>query len=130
VVPIRLEVIAHTLEGLGTCTTCQLVLAEAGVGQPKAEQALAEFPPEWQADVRRLSEWIGDLARRYGEGIQIRIIDPQSPAGLLKSLRFRVRHYPTWIVEGHDPIAGWDREALETAIRRRGGSEVTLDGHI
>jgi hypothetical protein len=114
--PIRLEVIAPTFQGLGICSVCELVLAEAEVGENPYERELAEYPEEWQEEVRRLSDWVYDLAGRYGDQILIKVIDPQSPEGLFKSLRHRVRHYPTWIVNGKQRIAGWDREALEAAL--------------
>ena len=113
---VRLEVIAHTFEGLGICTACELVLSEAGVGEHPSERALDEYPEEWQDEFRRLTDWVYDLAGRYGDRILIKVIDPQSPEGLFKSLRYRVRHYPTWIVNGKTRIVGWDRPALEAAL--------------
>jgi hypothetical protein len=116
--PMRLEVIAPTFEGLGICTACELVMAEAKVGQHPAERALDEYPQEWQDDIYRLTDWVYDLAERYGEDILIKVIDPQSPEGLVKSLRYRVRRYPTWIVDGKAQVVGWDRQALEAALQR------------
>lgn len=114
--PVRLEVIAPTFQGLGLCTSCELILSEAGVAENPAERVLDEYPPEWQEEVRRLTNWVSALAGRYGDRISIKVIDPQSPEGLLKSLRYRVRHYPTWIVEGKVRAVGWDRRALEAAL--------------
>lgn len=114
--PTRLEVIAPTFEGLGICSVCELVLAEAEVGKSPLERGLSEYPEDWQADVRRLADWVYDFSDRYGDQILIKVIDPQSPEGLLKSLRHWVRRYPTWIVNGRHRIVGWDREALEAAL--------------
>jgi len=116
--PICLEVIAPTFQGLGICTACELVAAGATVGEHPAERALDEYPPEWQDEVHRLADWVYDLAERYGEGLLIKVIDPQSPRGLVKSLRYRVRRYPTWIVDGKTRVVGWDRQALEAALQR------------
>ncbi len=121
--PVRLEVIAPSLEGLGICTSCELVLSEAGVGPSPRERDLDQYPQDWQKDCQLVSDWVYDLAGRYGERILIKVIDPQSPAGLLKSLRYRVRRYPTWLVEGGTRIVGWDREALDRAI------EYALEAH-
>jgi hypothetical protein len=121
--PIRLEVIAPTFEGLGMCTACELVLSEAGVGQHPAERALDEYPQEWQDDYERLSNWVYDLAERYGDGILIKVIDPQSPEGLLKSLRYWIHHYPTWVVNGKKKVVGWDRSALESALEQVTGGQ-------
>jgi hypothetical protein len=116
--PLRLEVIAPTFQGLGMCTACELVVAEAGVGEHPAERALDEYPQEWQDNVHRLADWVHDLAECYSEGILIKVIDPQSLEGLVKSLRYRVRQYPTWIVDGRTRVVGWDRQALEAALQR------------
>lgn len=116
--PVRLEVIAHTLQGFGMCTACELVLSEAEMGKHPSRRALDEYPQEWQDDYRRLTDWVYDLAERYGDGILIKVIDPQSPEGLLKSLRYRVRRYPTWIVAGQVQVVGWDRPALEAALQQ------------
>lgn len=124
--PIRLQVIAPTFGGLGICTSCELVLGEAGVGSPPAQRAMEEYPPEWQKDARRLTDWVYDLAGRYGERILIKVIDPQSPGGLLQSLRYRVRRYPTWIVDGATRIVGWDRDGLEAALHQAAAKK----GHV
>jgi hypothetical protein len=100
------------------CTACELVVAEAGVGEHPAERALDEYPQEWQDNVHRLADWVHDLDECYSEGILIKVIDPQSPEGLVKSLRYRVRQYPTWIVDGRTRVVGWDRQALEAALQR------------
>ena len=115
---VRLEVIAHTFQGMGICTACELVMADASLGPRPMERALDEYPPDWQEDWQRLTQWVYDLIDRYGERIAIKVIDPQSPEGLLKSLRYRVRRYPTWVVDGRTRVVGWDREALDAALSR------------
>lgn len=116
--PVRLEVVAHTFEGMGVCPACELVLSEAGVGESPALRGLDEVPLEWQEEYQRLTEWVYSLADRYGNRIQIKVIEPQSPEGLFKSLRYKVRRYPTWIVNGKERIVGWDRHALESALNQ------------
>jgi hypothetical protein len=114
--PVRLEVIAPTFQGLGLCTSCELVLAQARVGENPAERALDEYPSEWQDDYRRLTDWVYDLAGRYGDQILIKVIDPQSPEGLVKSLRYRIRRYPTFVIDGKTRIVGWKRERLDEML--------------
>jgi hypothetical protein len=114
--PIRLEVVAPTFQGLGICSACELVLSEASLGEHPAKRGLDEYPQEWLDDYRQLTDWVYDLAERYGEQIVIKVIDPQSAEGLLKSLRYRVRRYPTWIVNGKTRVVGWNRQALEAAL--------------
>ncbi len=114
--PVRLEVIAPTLEGLGLCTSCELILAEAGVGERPHERALDEYPQEWQDECRQLADWVYELAARYSGRVLIKVIDPRSPEGLVKSLRYGVRRYPTFIVAGQKKVVGWDRERLEATL--------------
>ena len=78
---------------------------------------MQEYPPELLQDHVRLSDWVAELSKRYGRGIQIRVIDPQSGLGFFKCLRHRVRRYPTFIVNGKAKYTGWDRAALETLLR-------------
>jgi len=86
------------------------------MGENPATRAFEEYPQEWQDDYRRLTEWVYGLASRYGNRLQIKVIDPQSFEGLLKSLRYRVRRYPTFVIEGKTRVVGWQREQLETAL--------------
>jgi hypothetical protein len=52
--PLRVEVITSTVQRLGLCSTGDLFLGEAGVADNPAQQALAEYPQEWQEEYRRL----------------------------------------------------------------------------
>jgi hypothetical protein len=113
-----LEVFAPTFEGIGICTSCELVLGEAGVGQNPAERALDEYPQEWQDEYRRLTDWVYDLAGRYGDRIRIKVVDPQSLEGMVKSVRYWVRRYPTFVIERRDRVVGWERESLEAALEK------------
>lgn len=114
--PVHLEVIAPSFQGLGICTSCELVLSQTSVGGNLRERALHDYPEEWQEDCRRLTDWVYDLAGRYGKRILIKVIDPQSPEGLLKSLRYRVRRYPTFVVDGKGKVVGWQQQKLEAAL--------------
>ena len=114
---VRLEVIAHAFQGMGICTACELVMADARLGQRPIKRALDEYPPEWQEEWRHLTEWVYDLIEHHGDRITIKVIDPQSLEGFFKSLRYRVRRYPTWVVDGRTRVVGWDREALEAALK-------------
>jgi hypothetical protein len=70
-------------------------------------------------DHHRLSALVVELINQFKDGIIIHVIDPQSLRGIYKSLRYRVRKYPSFIVDGKDIVIGWNRAALEQAIRAR-----------
>ena len=58
-----------------------------------------------------------ELCSRYGDRLLIRVIDPQSGLGLYKCLRYWVRRYPAFIIEGRKQYVGWDREELEAVLQ-------------
>jgi len=74
------------------------------------------YPPEVREEAGRLAAWLQDLSTRYGEQLRIHIIDPQSPEGLFKSLRYWVRRYPTFIINRRTKYTGWDPAALERLL--------------
>ncbi|MCX6029899.1 MAG: hypothetical protein NT169_11445 [Chloroflexi bacterium] len=115
--PVLIDVIAPVPEGWGLCQSCEMLLAQADLGQAPPERGLDELPPEWQADFRRLSALIFDLADRYRDCVLIRVYDPRSLGGLVKALRHGARRYPTFIVAGRTKVVGWDEAALERAVQ-------------
>lgn len=121
--PVQIEVIAPVLQGYGLCKTCELLLDKADLDGGPVARVLDEYPQDWVEDYRRLSDWLADLSARYGERILIKVIDPQSLVGFFKCLRYRVRRYPAFIIEGQKRLIGWDRETLETALQ----SQVAAD---
>lgn len=120
--PVQLDVISPIPEGWGICLSCEMLMARANLGQAPYERGLDEYPPEWQEEFQRLSDMVYSLAGRYGNNILIRIWDPRSLQGLVKSIRYGVRRYPTFIVEGREKIADWDAEKLEQVILAAGAT--------
>jgi hypothetical protein len=114
---IRLEVLSLVPTSYNQCSHCETMYDRAGIGVRVHEQILEEYPPDLLQDHVRLSFWVEELAKRYGPDIQIRVIDPQSGLGFYKCLRHRVRHYPTFIVNGRAKYTGWDKGALEALLQ-------------
>jgi hypothetical protein len=126
----QLTIIAPLLEGQGLCAGCELILSEAGVGGTPTGRAPEEYPAESLADYRRLLEWVSALATRYGDRLSIKVIDPHSAAGLVASLRHRVRRYPTFIVGSRARIVGWQRGPLEAALDEALAATVAAQGEL
>ena len=80
------------------------------------EQILNDYPQDLLEDHYRLSALVVELVNRFKDGIVIHVIDPQSLLGIFKSLRYWVRKYPTFIIDGQEKITGWDRAALDRAL--------------
>ena len=118
---VHVDVISPIPEGWGICLSCEMLMAHANLDQAPHERGLDEYPPEWQEEFQRLSDVVMNLSDRYQDSILIQIWDPRSLQGLMKSIRYWVRRYPTFIVEGQDKVTGWDVEQLEQYIMNAGG---------
>jgi hypothetical protein len=118
---VHVDVISPLPEGWGICLSCEMLMARANLDQAPHERGLDEYPPEWQAEFQRLSDVVLDLSTRYQDNILIQIWDPRSLQGLMKSIRYWVRRYPTFIVEGREKVTGWNVEQLEQQIVAAGG---------
>ncbi len=116
---VSVQVIAPVLTNFFHCMHCERVFDQAGIGRQVHQEELEQYPEDAKQEAARLANWLFDLAHRYDDQIHIRVIDPQSPEGLFKSLRYWVRKYPTFIVDGHEKVTGWDQATLDTILQAR-----------
>jgi hypothetical protein len=116
---VSVQVIAPVLTNFFHCMHCEQVFDRAGIGQQVHQEELEQYPKEVRQEAARLTDWLLDLSHHYGDLIHIRVIDPQSPEGLLKSVRYGVRKYPTFIVEGREKVVGWDQATLDAILQAR-----------
>jgi hypothetical protein len=114
---IHVEILSLVPTSYRQCPHCETLYGRSGIGEKVQQEITQEYPPDLLQDHIRLSEWVMELAGRYGPNIQIRVIDPQSGLGFFKCLRYRVRRYPTFIVNGKAKYTGWDKAALETLLQ-------------
>ena len=117
---VRLEVIAPLVLGLKHCQQCTPYLDDAGISDRILQDELNSVPDNVWQDYTRLSGLVRELAGRYGAQLRITLVDPRSPMGFWKSLRYWVRRYPTFIVNGRQKHVGWDRDALERLLKASG----------
>jgi hypothetical protein len=96
------------------------MMVRANLGKAPYERGLEEYPTEWQEDFQRLSDLVLELAARHGENILIRIWDPRSLQGMFKSIRYGVRRYPTFVINGQEKVTGLDAALLEQVLRSQG----------
>jgi len=116
---MSVEVIAPVLTDLPHCSHCEVIFAQTAVGPQVHREVLDQYPHDLKQDFERLSDWLIDLAHRYGDALRIRVIDPQSIEGFVKSVRHWVRGYPAFIVAGHKEYVGWDKDALDRVLQAR-----------
>jgi len=111
--PISLEIVTRVLTTFDHCRHCEIFFDEAGLDKKFHQKEVNEYPPDLKEEFAKLSDWIRELTRLYKHRLLIRLIDAQSFLGIYKSLRHRIRKYPTFIVEGKETYAGWDKNQLE-----------------
>ncbi len=90
--------------------------AGLGIGDKVHNEEINEYPEELREEYLRLSEWVRGAYKTYGCQVWIKVIDPQSMVGLWKHIRYGVRKYPTFILNGEERFSGWD--AAEQTLRR------------
>jgi hypothetical protein len=115
--PVSVEVIAPVLSDLRHCEHCEIIFGQTEVGQQVHREELDEYPQDLKEDFERLSAWLIELAHRYGDTLRIKLIDPQSFEGFLKSVRHWVRRYPAFIVAGRKEHVGWDKAVLDRVLQ-------------
>jgi len=116
---VSVQVIAPVLTNFFHCMHCEQVFDQAGIGRQVHQEELDQYPEDIKEEASRLASLLLDLSQRYGNQIHIQVIDPQSPEGLFKSMRYWVRKYPTFIVNGHEKVVGWDQAALDALLKAR-----------
>jgi hypothetical protein len=116
--PILLEIVTKVISTFGQCRRCKILFDEAGFDQKVHQKEMDEYPADLKEESVKLSDWIRELNGLYKHRLSIKLIDVQSPLGIYKSLRYRIRTYPTFIVEGKETFAGWDKSRLEGLLDR------------
>ena len=114
--PIRLEIVTRVVTFFDHCRRCQILFDQSGLDEKLHQKEMEEYPPDLKEEYLKLSDWIRDLTQLYKHRLLIRVIDAQSPLGIYKSLRHRIRTYPTFIVEGKEICTGWDKSKLELLL--------------
>jgi hypothetical protein len=114
--PISLEIVTQVLTTYDHCRHCEVIFDEAGLDKKFHQKEMDEYPPDLKEEYLKLSDWIRELNRLYKHRLLIKLIDVQSLLGFYKSLRHKIRKYPTFIVEGKEIYTGWDKNQLESLL--------------
>jgi hypothetical protein len=114
--PILLEIVTKVITSFDQCRRCKILFDQAGFDQKVHQKEMDEYPADLREEFTKLSDWIRELNRLYKHRLSIKLIDAPSPLGIYKSLRYRIRTHPTFIVEGKETYAGWDKGQLESLL--------------
>lgn len=111
-----LRVVAPALTDHFHCMHCEQMFMHAGIGQQVHRSQMAEYPQELIEQSAKLAEWLHDLLYAYQDRLRIQLIDPMSFKGVLLSLRYGVRKYPSFILGNRKVYTGWDHQALNKIL--------------
>ena len=100
-----------------TCPACELVADQVGLKKKRDDLILNDYPEDLKEDYLFLSDWVRELSQKYREDIRIKLIDAQSLPGLLKSIRYGIFRYPTFIIDKKKKYSGRDKDRLDTLLR-------------
>ena len=125
--PISLEIVTGTITIFGHCRHCEVFFDEAGLQQKARESEIKDYPSDLIRESENLFDWVRELKRLYKHRLSIRLIDAKSFVGFYKSLRYRIRKYPTFIVDGKETYAGWDKSRLEEILDSNIKASLGLD---
>lgn len=114
---ISIQVITPVLTNFFHCMHCEQLFHHAGIGQQMHQDLLEQYPENFKQEAAYLAYLLSEVTQRYGDRIHIQVVDPQSLAGFLLSLRYWVRRYPTFIVNGRKAFVGSDQEGLERVLQ-------------
>jgi hypothetical protein len=118
--PLQLEILTYAPTEFFHCLHCEVVFQSVGLGQRvRREQRAAAFPPDLQAEYMALADWVGRVVARHGDRVRVRVVDAASLEGVYKSLRYRNRKFPVFILDGEVWRDGVDHAALDQAIDER-----------
>ena len=87
------------------------------MGKPVHTQEINEYPEDVKAEYVRLSDWVRQMRKTYGQQVVVRVVDPQSLSGFWKVVRHWIRQFPTFFVGGSEKVVGWEGDP-EAAVRR------------
>ena len=90
---------------------------QVGLRAKRDREILNEYPEELKEDYLFLSGWIRELSQKYGPKILIKVIDGQSFQGVIKSIRYWVHRYPTFIINNEKKYTGKDKARLDALLQ-------------
>jgi hypothetical protein len=131
---VEVEILTYAPTEFFHCQHCEVVWDSVGFGQRiRAEQRSAALPADLQAEFTAIADWAGAAHERYGDRLQIKVVDVASIEGVIKALKHRTRRFPAFIVDGREAIVGFDAQRLDAVLERRlaltASTSTSTDGH-
>ncbi len=118
--PVRVEILTYAPTEFRHCQHCELVWDQFAFNQRvHADQRESALPADLAAEYETITQWAFEARQRFGPRLRLTLVDVASLEGFFKALRYRARSFPTFVVDGRERIAGFDRERLDAALSDR-----------
>ena len=101
---VKVEILSIFPTFYSICRDCQPVLPASGLFI--MDEVLKGYPDEVRENYRRICDLAISLVKHFGDKIRIDAVDVSTPQGIWKSLRYKVKRYPTFIINGKHKITG------------------------
>lgn len=120
---MQVEILAYAPTEFYHCQHCEMVWDSVGFGgRIRKEQRAAALPADLQAEFTAIADWVAEAHARYGDRLQVKVVDVASIEGVIESLRHRTRRFPAFVIDGAERIIGFDPQRLDAALAQRLGS--------
>lgn len=117
---LTVEALTYAPTVFSHCQHCEVTFQEVGLGRQVHREQLREgLPDDLRVQFAALSDWLHGLLERYGQQIEVKVIDVASMLGVWKSLRYGIHTYPAVIIAGESKHVGDDLAVAELEIERR-----------
>jgi hypothetical protein len=117
---VRLEILTYAPTEFYHCQHCEVVWQDLGMGQRiRAEQRRAALPPDLQQEYAAIADWVSGAYARYGNALEVSVVDVASLEGVFKSVRHRLRRFPAFVFDGMDRVQGFDPLRLDEMLERK-----------
>jgi hypothetical protein len=117
---LTVEALTYAPTVFSHCQHCEVTFQEVGLGRQVHREQLHEgLPDDLRVQFAALSDWLHGLLERYGQQIDVKVIDVASMLGVWKSLRYGIHSYPAVIIAGESKHVGDDLAVAELEIERR-----------
>lgn len=117
---MQVEILTYAPTEFYHCQHCEIVWDSVGWGQHiRAEQRQTGLPSDLQAEYTAIADWVADAHRRYGDVLNVKVVDVASIEGVFKAIRYRARRFPAFVLDGGERIIGFDRQRLDAALAQR-----------
>jgi hypothetical protein len=118
--PVLVEILAYAPTQFFHCQHCEVIWQEAGAGKRMhREQLESSIPQDLQKEYADLSDWVHEAVESYGGRVVFQVIDAASMEGFLKSVRYGLRRFPAFIIDGKEKHSGTDLRQAKRLIDAR-----------